>query len=92
MRKKDAEYWHALTRRAILRTGKPEMFENPVVIEMYFNDNLDCSNHAAEFKMIEDGMKGIIIADDNRRYVRGAAMFFHDEEHILVRVRDTWNN
>ncbi len=64
------------------------MFEGPVVIEAYFNDNLDCSNHAAELKMIEDGMKGLIIADDNRKYVKGVAMYFHDEDYILVRVKE----
>ena len=86
-RKKDAEYWHMLTRQAIRRVSeKPVTFDKPVVIEMYFNDNLDCSNHAAVVKMIEDGMKGILITDDTRRYVRGIVMGFHDEACILVRV------
>ena len=62
------------------------MFDSPVMIEMWFNDNLDCSNHAAMFKMIEDGMKGLIIPDDSRKYVQGAAMYFHDEPYIRVRV------
>lgn len=92
VRKRDAEYWHTLTRHAILREGKPVMFENPVVIECYFNDNLDCSNHAAELKMIEDGMKGLIIADDNRKCVKGVAMYFHDEDFILVRVKEVKQN
>ena len=39
-------------------------------------------------KMIEDGMKGLIIADDNRRYVKGVAMYFHDEDYILVKVKE----
>ena len=38
--------------------------------------------------MIEDGMKGLIIADDNRRYVKGVAMYFHDEDYILVKVKE----
>ncbi|MGM9763564.1 MAG: hypothetical protein ACI3ZQ_06055 [Candidatus Cryptobacteroides sp.] len=88
VRKKDAEYWHALTRHAILREGKPVMFENPVINEYYFNDNLDSTNHAAEVKMIEDGMKGLIIVDDNRKHVQGTAMYFHDEDYILVRVKE----
>lgn len=87
-RKKDAEYWHILTHAAIRRADHtPPMFDSPVMIEMWFNDNLDCSNHAAMFKMIEDGMKGLIIPDDSRKYVHGAAMYFHDEPCILVRVR-----
>lgn len=87
-RKKDAEYWHTITRHAILKRGNPAMFEGPVVIEAYFNDNLDCSNHAAELKMIEDAMKGLLIADDNRKCVKGVAMYFHDEDCILVRVKE----
>ena len=86
-RKKDAEYWHIITRAAIRREmHSPVMFTEPVVIEGYFNDNLDCTNHAAEMKMIEDGMKGLLISDDSRRYVRGVAMYFHDEPYILIRV------
>ncbi|MGM9682560.1 MAG: hypothetical protein ACI3XQ_03080 [Eubacteriales bacterium] len=92
VRKKDAEYWHALTRHAILREGMPVMFENPVINEYYFNDNLDSTNHAAEVKMIEDGMKGLIIVDDNRKYVQGTAMYFHDEDYILVRVKEVKQN
>lgn len=87
-RKKDAEYWHFLTRAAIHNDIRnPVMFTKPVVIEGYFNDNLDCSNHASEMKMIEDGMKGILIQDDSRMYVKGVAMYFHDKPYILIKVR-----
>jgi hypothetical protein len=87
-RRRDTEYWHMLTRQAIRRvSNNPVMFDKPVVIEMYFNDNLDCSNHAAEMKMIEDGMKGILISDDSRMYVKGVAMYFHDKPYILIKVR-----
>lgn len=86
-RKKDAEYWHIITHAAIRRAEHtPPMFDEPVMIEMWFNDNLDCSNHAAMFKMIDDGMKGILIPDDSRKYVQGVAMYFHDETYILVRL------
>lgn len=88
-RKEDAEYWHLLTRQAMNRQEvRNRPFEKPVIITMYFNDRLDCSNHAAYFKMIEDGMKGRIINDDSRRWVKGCEMYFHDEDYILVRVRE----
>lgn len=88
-RKEAAEYWHLLTRSAMNKQGvRNRPFEKPVVISMYFNDRLDCSNHAAIFKMIEDGMKGRIINDDNRRWVKGNEMYFHDEDYILVQVRE----
>lgn len=88
-RKRDADYWHTITLAAIRQQiERPVPFEKPVTIEAYFNDNLDASNHAAELKMIEDSLKGILIADDNRKYVKGVSMFFHNEEHILVRIKE----
>ena len=87
-RSKDADYWHALTCAAIRKSERfPKMFDEPVIVEGYFNDNLDCDNHAAMLKMIIDGMKGLLIADDRRKFVQGAAMYFHDEPYILIRVR-----
>ena len=84
-RKKDAEYWHLLTREAVYRSNKhPQVFDKPVEIIAYFNDNLDCSNHASELKMIEDGLKGILIVDDNKNYVKGISMYFHGENYIKV--------
>lgn len=63
-------------------------FSKPVVITMYFNDRLDCSNHAVMFKMIEDAMKGRLIVDDSRKWVKGNEIYFHDEEYIRVEVRE----
>lgn len=88
-RKKDAEYWHLLTREAVYRSNKhPQVFDKPVEIIAYFNDNLDCSNHASELKMIEDGLKGILIIDDNKNYVQGISMYFHAENYIKVVVKE----
>lgn len=89
VRRKDAEYWHSLTAKAIRECIKnPRIAQKPVTITAYFNDNLDCTNHAAELKMIEDGLKGRLIEDDSPRYVRGVSMFFHDEDYILVKVQE----
>jgi hypothetical protein len=63
-------------------------FEKPVVLSFYFNDRLDCSNHGMLVKMIEDGMKGRLIADDSKKFVQGIECYFHDEEYILVKVRE----
>ena len=88
-RKKDAEYWHLLTREAVYRLNKhPQDFDKPVEIIAYLNDNLDCSNHASELKMIEDGLKGILIVDDNKNYVKGISMYFHAENYIKVVVKE----
>lgn len=88
-RKKDADYWHAMVRACMDRQGlRKRPFDRPVVITMYFNDRLDCSNHSVMFKMIEDGMKGRLIHDDSRKWVKGNEIYFHDEDYIKVVVRE----
>ena len=89
IRKRDAEYWHLLTRSAM---NKQEIrirpFEKPVEISFLWNDRLDLDNHAIIGKMIVDGMKGRLINDDSRRWVRGLYHGFHDEDYILIQVRE----
>ena len=89
VRKKDAEYWHLLTRSAM---NKQEVrlrpFEKPVEISFLWNDRLDIDNHAVMGKMIVDGMKGRLINDDNRRWVKCVCHYFHDEDYILVQIRE----
>lgn len=88
-RKEDADYWHNLVHFELNRQKvRKNPLENPVVITFYWNDRLDCSNHAAMAKMIEDAVKGRIIRDDSRRYVKGVEHYFHDEQYILVTVRE----
>ena len=89
VRQKDAEYWHTITRAAVRECiKKPVILDNPVVIEAYFNDNMDASNHAAILKMVEDSLKGLLIHDDNRRHIKGVSMFFHNEDYIKVILRE----
>ena len=86
-RKQDAEYWHLLTRSAINRQEvRKTPFEKPVVITILWNDRLDIDNHAVMGKMIVDAIKGRLINDDNRRWVKGVCHFFHDEDYILVKI------
>ena len=88
-RQRAAEYWHNMTRACMERAGvRKRPFDRPVVITMYFNDRQDCSNHAVMFKMIEDGMKGRLIHDDSRKWVKGNEIYFHDEDYIKVVVRE----
>ena len=88
-RQEDARYWHMLTLAAMAKGHcRKAPFENPVILTFYFNDWLDCSNHAMYIKMIEDAMKGRIIQDDSRRWVKGIECYFHNEDHILVIVRE----
>lgn len=71
-RKKDAEYWHYLVRAELRRQGvKPRVFKHPVYITFYHNDGLDIDNHAAVGKMVVDALKGVLIADDDRKHFAG---------------------
>ena len=89
LRRQDAEFWHNLTRACMHNQGiRKRPFEKPVKITMWFNDRLDCSNHAMYFKFIEDGMVGRLIQGDSRRYVKACEMAFHDCDHILVEVKE----
>lgn len=88
-RKQDADYWHLLTVSAMNRDNvRRRPFAKPVILTFWFNDRLDCSNHAMYIKMIEDGMKGRIIEDDSKKFVKGIECYFHDEEYILVQARE----
>lgn len=88
-RKEAADFWHMVTRSCMNNARvRKKPFEKPVKITMWFNDRLDCSNHAMYFKFIEDGMVGRLIQGDSKRYVKACEMAFHDCDHILVEVKE----
>lgn len=91
-RREDAEYWHLLTRSAMNKEGvRRRPFDKPVEISFLWNDRLDLDNHAVMGKMIVDAMKGMLINDDSRRWLKGIYHGFHDENYILVQVREVGN-
>lgn len=89
IRNRDAEFWHLLTRSAMNRQEvRRTPFEKPVEISLLWNDRLDIDNHAVMGKMIVDAMKGRLINDDNRKWLKGIYHGFHDEEYILIQVME----
>ena len=89
IRNRDAEFWHLLTRSAMNRQEvRRTPFEKLVEISLLWNDRLDIDNHAVMGKMIVDAMKGRLINDDNRKWLKGIYHGFHDEEYILIQVRE----
>ena len=84
-RREDAEYWHWLT---LSRVPQAKMFDVPVKVTMYWNDSLDIDNHSYMGKMIVDAMKGRVIEDDSRRWVKGVCHYFHDEDYISVEIHE----
>lgn len=88
-RAQDARYWHALTMAAMAAAKtRKRPFDKPVVITFLWNDRLDLSNHSIMAKMIEDALKGRVIHDDTRRWVKGIEHYWHDENCIKVIVRE----
>lgn len=49
---------------------------------------MDIDNHAYMGKMIVDGLKGYLLTDDSRKYVRGVVHRFHDRDCVLVQVEE----
>lgn len=87
-RSEDSEYWHYLVKQTMREHGIPKrMFDKPVEINFWWDDGLDCSNHAYMGKMIEDAMRGYILKDDRRKYVKRISHAFHDCGYIGVEVR-----
>ena len=88
-RREDAKFWHALTLSAINAAHiRKRPFDKPVVITFLWNDRLDCTNHAYMAKLIEDGMKGKLINDDSRRWVKGVENYFHEKPYIRVTLTE----
>lgn len=88
-RKRDAEFWHWMARQNMDgQEVRRVPFKRPVVIIFRWNDRLDIDNHAAIGKMIVDAMKGRVIEDDNRHWVKGVCHYFHDEDYIAVEIRE----
>ena len=89
VRKQDADYWHLMVKSCMERQGiRKRPFDKPVNISFWWNDRLDLDNHAVMGKYIVDAMKGRLLQDDNRRWVRGISHFWHDEDYILVEVKE----
>ena len=85
----DAQDIHNLTYLAMKKARiRKKPFEEPVMIIFEWDDGLDCSNHAALAKMIEDSMKGWVIKDDSRRWVKEIRNKFWDGNCIRVTVRE----
>jgi hypothetical protein len=88
-RKQDAEFWHLMVRSCMNRQDvRQTPFREPVIVTFRWNDRLDIDNHAIMGKMILDAMKGRVIEEDSRRWVKGVCHFFHDEDYIGVEVKE----
>ena len=62
---------HQLVRTELINQRVPKKpVEKPVGIEFYWNSLLDLDNHGYVAKLIIDGLKGYLIKDDSKKYIR----------------------
>lgn len=88
-RAQDARDIHSLTILALKQARvKKAPFQKPAELIFRWDDHLDCSNHAALGKMIEDALKGWVIEDDSPRWVQRITHEFWNEGKIQVEVRE----
>lgn len=88
VRRKKAHYFHELTAMEIREQCIPKIFETPVNVRIWYNTGFDIDNHSYMSKMIIDGMKGLFIENDTRKYVKSLFQGFHEEsaDNIIVEV------
>ncbi len=88
-RRDDAAFWHEMVRNAIIQQGvRKTPFQGPVVLRFTWNDRLDLSNHAVMAKMIEDALRGWVIRDDSRKYVKAILHDWGDQDYIRVEIAE----
>ena len=87
VRRKDAAELHTIALSAMRKAKiKREMVDGPVSVRFLWDDGLDCDNHAVMGKAFLDAMKGYILPEDNRRWVRRVTHEFWDGGCICVEV------
>lgn len=90
-RKEQAQQVHLLVRAAIRKQNRSvRIFKHPVRVRIRYNSRLDIDNHGYLAKLIIDGMKGVLIEDDDRRYVKELYQGFYggDKKKIVVEVSE----
>lgn len=88
VRKKDAQELHTIAWAAMEQAKvRKKMVTGPVEVRFCWDDNLDIDNHAVIGKAVVDAMKGYLLPDDNRKWVRKVSHEFWDGGAILVEVR-----
>ena len=87
VRKRQADFIHSLIQTTLYVNKVPKMpFKSPVKVSISYNSRLDIDNHSYLSKLIIDGMKGWLIQDDTKRYVRELNQKFWEGKGILVEV------
>lgn len=88
-RQDDAEALHALTEYSLKQAGiENHLFEHPVRVRFLWDDGLDVDNHAVLGKCIVDTLKGKLIKDDNRKWLKAVTHEVWDGGAIRVEIEE----
>lgn len=88
VRKKDADSVHdAIRWTALTLNPRPKVFHCPVDIEIEYDCRLDIDNCGYMSKLIIDGLKGIVIKDDTKKYVASLKQSFWNGGGIRITVK-----
>lgn len=88
-RKRDAEQLHTMAILAMKQAGiRRRMVDGPVEVRFLWNDGMDIDNHAVIGKAVVDAMKGYILPDDNRRWVKKVSHAFWEGDSIRVEIAE----
>lgn len=86
-RKRDADELHQIALTCMRRAKIRRHFVSyPVDVRFFWDDRLDVDNHAVMGKAFVDAMKGYILPDDNRRWLKRVSHEFWDEGKIGVEI------
>lgn len=78
---------HEIVYYSMLHQKVPrKLFTEPVVIQINYNSNLDCDNHGLLTKWIIDSLKGYLLKDDKKKYVKEVRQKFWGGDGILVEI------
>ena len=86
-RNADSEEIYTLVRIHMKLQNVPQiLFKCPVAIHISYNSRLDIDNHGYLTKMIIDSIKGYLIEDDNRKFVKALIQDFHSGKDVIVEI------
>ena len=87
VRKRQADFIHAMVQSTLYALKVPRTpFKTPVRVSISYNSKLDIDNHGYISKLIIDGLKGWVIQDDTKKYVKELEQKFWKGKGILVEI------
>lgn len=91
-RSREANEYHKLVKFKLMEQRIPKkIFRKPVRIEFFWNSMLDLDNHGYLTKLIIDGLKGYLIANDSKKYVRKITHAYWLGNGVKIKISEVLN-